>query len=273
MIQQLREIPLAQDLIHAHSHAVGKVQAAAGIPHGHPDAVLLVGRQQCLGQAGILPPEHEIGPVRVLDVGVALGRFGGKVVERAFVPGKEILQPIIVIDVEVVPVIQPGMLELFVIDGKPMGPTRCRRQAVQAQVRATLPVFWGIRGSTRTMFRVGFSLMAASSVIPAHRAEPGQQGLEPDTVPGVLIGGGLLNGQRDELGGVVGSGAQGVALDQRANEHGTVQVTRAREAAADVQFLMTKRSRPEPAQPMYLPSARPVTTALGASVSSSSASA
>ena len=29
----------------------------------------------------------------------------------------------------------------------------------------------------------------------------------------------------------------------------------------------------EPAQPMYLPSARPVTTALGASVSSSSASA
>ena len=116
MIQQLREIPLAQDLIHAHSHAVGKVQAAAGIPHGHPDAMLLVGRQQCLGQAGILPPEHEIGPVRVLDVGVALGRFGGKVVERAFVPGKEILQPIIVIDVEVVPVVQPGMLELFVID-------------------------------------------------------------------------------------------------------------------------------------------------------------
>ena len=38
-------------------------------------------------------------------------------------------------------------------------------------------------------------------------------------------------------------------------------------------FLMTKRSRPEPAQPIYLPSARPVTTALGASVSSSSASA
>ena len=29
----------------------------------------------------------------------------------------------------------------------------------------------------------------------------------------------------------------GVALDQRANEHGTVQVTRAREAAADVQFF------------------------------------
>ena len=103
MIQQLREIPLAQDLIHTHSHAVGKVQAAAGIPHGHPDAVLLVGRQQCLGQAGILPPEHKVGPVRVLDVGVALRCFGGKVVERAFVPGKEILQPIIVIDVEVVP--------------------------------------------------------------------------------------------------------------------------------------------------------------------------
>ena len=79
---------------------------------------------------------------------------------------------------------------------------------MQAQVRATLPVFWGDTGLYQTMFRVGFSLMAASSVTPAHRAEPGQQGLEPDTVPGVLIGGGLLNGQRDELGGVVGSGAQ-----------------------------------------------------------------
>ena len=38
---------------------------------------------------------------------------------------------------------------------KPMGPTRCSRQAVQAQVRATLPVFWGMRGSTNTMFSVG----------------------------------------------------------------------------------------------------------------------
>ena len=223
MVQQLREIPLAQDLVHTHSHAVGQVQAAAGVPHGHPDAMLLVGRQQCLRQAGILPPEHEVAPSGT-GCRCSAGRFGGKVVERAFVPGKEILQPIIVIDVEVVPVVQPGMLELFVIDGKPMGPTRCRRQAVQAQVRATLPVFWGIRGSTRTMFRVGFSLMAASSVTPAHRAEPGQQGLEPDTVPGVLIGGGLLNGQRDELGGV-SQRRSGVALDQRANEHGTVQVT------------------------------------------------
>ena len=75
MVQQLREIPLAQDLVHTHSYTVGQVQAAAGIPHGHPDAVLLIGRQQCLRQAGILPPEHKVGPVRVLDVGVALGRL------------------------------------------------------------------------------------------------------------------------------------------------------------------------------------------------------
>ena len=62
-------------------------------------------------------------------------------------------------------------------------------------------------------------------------------------------------------------------LDQRANEHGTVQITRAREAAADVQFFDDEALAAGAAQPMYLPSARPVTTALGASVSSSSASA
>ena len=235
--------------------------------------MLLIGRQQCLRQAGILPPEHEIGPVRVLDVGVALGRFGGKVVERAFVPGKEILQPIIVIDVEVVPVVQPGMLELFVIDGKAHGPHQ-----MQAAGRAGTGAghVAGVLGDARlyqTMFRVGFSLMAASSVIPAHRAEPGQQGLEPDTVPGVLIGGGLLNGQRDELGGVVGSGAQGIALDQRANEHSTVQIARAREAAADVQLFDDKALAAGTCAADVLASARPVTTALGASVSSSSASA
>jgi len=34
----------------------------------------------------VLPAKHEVGPVRVGDVGVALGRFGRKVVERPGVP-------------------------------------------------------------------------------------------------------------------------------------------------------------------------------------------
>ncbi len=115
------EIPLAQDLIHAHGDAVGQVQAAAGVPHGHPDAVILMGGQQRFRQPGVLPPEDEVGPVRVSDVGVAPGRLGGEVIERAFVLGEEILQPVVIADVKVVPVIQPGVLELLVVDGKAHG--------------------------------------------------------------------------------------------------------------------------------------------------------
>ena len=75
------------------------------------------------------------------DVGVALGRFGRKVVERPIVLREEVIQTVVIADVQIVPVIQPGVLELLVVDGKAIGPTRWRRQAVQAQVRATLPVF------------------------------------------------------------------------------------------------------------------------------------
>ena len=141
MVQQLREVPLAQYLVYAHGDAVGQVQAAAGVPHGHPDAVLLIGCQQRFRQTGIFPPEHEVCPVRVGDVGVALGRFGRKVVERPVVLREEVIQTVVIADVQIVPVIQPGVLEFLVVDGKAIGPTRWRRQAVQAQVRATLPVF------------------------------------------------------------------------------------------------------------------------------------
>ena len=65
MVQQLREIPLPQHLVHAHRHAVGKVQTAAGVPHGHPDAVLLIFRKQRLRQPGVLAAEHQISPVWV----------------------------------------------------------------------------------------------------------------------------------------------------------------------------------------------------------------
>ena len=118
VVQQLRKIPLAQHLVHTHSDAVGQVQAAAGVPHGHPDAVLLIGCQQRFRQPGVLPAKHEVGPVRVGDVGVALGRFGRKVVERPGVPGEEVVQTIIIADVQIVPVVQPGVLELPVVDGK-----------------------------------------------------------------------------------------------------------------------------------------------------------
>ena len=236
MVQQLRKIPLAQDLVNAHGDAVGQVQAAAGVPHGHPDAVVLIGGQQGLRQPGILPPEDEVGPVRVGDVGVALGRFGGEVVERAAVFGEEIFQPVVIGDVQIVPVIQPGMFELFVVNGKAHGADQM--QAAGGAGAGTGHVARVLRDARLHQHDVQgrfFVHRPASSEL-ALRAEPGQQRLEPDAEAGVLVGGGLLDGQRDELGGVVGGSAQGVALDERADENGSVQVARAGEAAVDVQL-------------------------------------
>ena len=118
VVQKLRKIPLAQHLVHAHGHAVGQVQAAAGVPHGHADAVFLIGGQQGFRQAGVLPPEHEVSPVRVGHIGVAQGCLGGEVVVWAVVLCKKVIQPVIVADVQIMPVVQPGVLEFFVVDGK-----------------------------------------------------------------------------------------------------------------------------------------------------------
>ena len=71
----------------------------------------------------------------------------------------------------------------------------------------------------------------------ACRAQARQKRLEPDPVAGILRGGRVLDGKRHELGSVVGGGTQGVALQQRANEHRTVQVAGAGKAAADVQLF------------------------------------
>ena len=78
VIQKLWEVPLAQDFVYPDGNAVGKVQAAAGVQHGQTDAVVGMLGQQCLRQTGILPPEHQIGAVRVLYIGVAVQRFCGK---------------------------------------------------------------------------------------------------------------------------------------------------------------------------------------------------
>ena len=43
-------------------------------------------------------------------------------------------------------------LDVYKRQVKPMGPTRCSRAPVAAQVREMLPVFWGICGSTSTIF-------------------------------------------------------------------------------------------------------------------------
>ena len=83
--------------------------------------MLLIFRKQCFRQAGILAAKHQISPVRVLYIGVALGSLGGKVIVRAVVAGKKVRKAVVVGNVQIVPVVQPGVLEFFVVDGKTHG--------------------------------------------------------------------------------------------------------------------------------------------------------
>ena len=72
VVQQLGEIPLAQDLIHAHGDAVGQIQAPATLTHGHPDAAVLILGQQRFRQTGVLPPKDQVGAVGVGYIAGAL---------------------------------------------------------------------------------------------------------------------------------------------------------------------------------------------------------
>ena len=90
VIQQFGKIPLTEHFVDADGHAVGEIQAPAGISHGHPDTVILIGGQQCLRQPGVLPPKDEVRAVRIRNIGVTLRCFGRKVIEGAAVFGKEI---------------------------------------------------------------------------------------------------------------------------------------------------------------------------------------
>jgi hypothetical protein len=50
----------------------------------------------------------------------------------------------------------PARRRAFSSNENPNGPTRCRRAPTAKQSLATLPVFGGISGSTRTTFNDGF---------------------------------------------------------------------------------------------------------------------
>ena len=84
--------------------------------------MLLIFRKQRLRQTSILAAKYQISPVRVLYIGVALGRLGSKVVVGAVVAGKKVRKAIVIGNVQIMPVVQPGVFELFVVDGKTHGP-------------------------------------------------------------------------------------------------------------------------------------------------------
>ena len=77
--------------------------------------------QQAFRQARILPAEHQIGAVRVLHIRIAAGGLGGEKEAGAAVFGGEILPVVVIGDVQQMPVIQPGPLELAVVHGEAHG--------------------------------------------------------------------------------------------------------------------------------------------------------
>ena len=83
----------------------------------------MVGFQQLLRQPLGLFAEHQKGAVWVLHIAVGDLRLGGEVKEFCLgVLFKEFLLAVVVGNVQLVPVIQPGALDLLVRNGKAHGP-------------------------------------------------------------------------------------------------------------------------------------------------------
>ena len=113
------KIVLPQYLIHRDGHRIGEIQRPQVIAHRDAHAGVGVGKEQILGESPCLLAEHEEDLLGVLHVDVAVLSLGGEVVHRrALVLGVEILQPVVVVDVQLIPVIQPRPLHALVVDGE-----------------------------------------------------------------------------------------------------------------------------------------------------------
>ena len=146
VVQKLRKVPLAQHFIHAHGHAVGQVQAAAGVPHGHADAVFLIGGQQGFRQAGVLPPEHQIAAVRVGNVGMTVAALAGEIKEGAAVLCKKVVQIVVRGDAQQMPVVQPRPFEFFVVYRKSHRPHQMQpRSSAGAGAGDVAGILWNLR--------------------------------------------------------------------------------------------------------------------------------
>ena len=124
--EKLGVIPLSEHLVRGDCHRVREVQAPRLFNHRDSHTSLPVLYKQTFGQTARLLAEHKVTAVAVLGVGVAVERLRCKI-------------------------------EKFSALEKPNGLTRWSLAPVAAQVRAMLPVFAGISGSTSTMFSVAKS--------------------------------------------------------------------------------------------------------------------
>ena len=139
---------MAQSLVGEDGHGVAEIQAAGLQPHGQTDAALPVGRAEPLRQPRRLLAEEEPTVRREAGLRIVLRGLGGgqpQFLPRLRVLGKEVRQALVVL-------YNPARFTARSEISKPSGRIRCRRLPVAAQVRAILPQFWGISGSTNTIF-------------------------------------------------------------------------------------------------------------------------
>ena len=138
-------------LVHGHGDRIGQVERADVSAHGDAHALPVMLRQQRFGQAGRLFAEYEKVAFAVADVAVRSGGLCGKKGERGLrVFREQLFDAVVIGDVA-------ARLRYLSLTSNPSGRTRCRLQPVAAQVRAMLPVFCGISGSTRTMLNMALS--------------------------------------------------------------------------------------------------------------------
>ena len=118
--QQLGVTPLAEYLVAADGDGVREVQGTRITDHRDTYTAVGVFHEHVLGDAACFLAEDDVCAVGVADVGVGMTCFGGeKEVLSALCFFKEIVDTVVVGDVDEVPVVETGSLEVAVGDLEP----------------------------------------------------------------------------------------------------------------------------------------------------------
>jgi len=112
---KIRVIPLPEDFVYRNCNGIGKIKTSQLVPHGDTEAFVGIVMQKCFRQPLILTTEDKVGIVRKRSVTVNGAAFcckKEKISVRIFT--EKITEIIVIGDVQLVPVVQSGTLEMLV---------------------------------------------------------------------------------------------------------------------------------------------------------------
>ena len=155
VVPERRKVDLTQGFIHGNGHRIAQIQASGVCLHGNTHTFFIVCFQKSFRKSFGLLAEKEIAAVMECCLHIAPGCFCGQTPHFGhLIFRKEILQVFVIKNLHHVPVIQSGTADRLLRDVKSQRTDQMKPAAGGCKVRAMLPQFWGISGSTSTIFSI-----------------------------------------------------------------------------------------------------------------------